>query len=215
MPAASTALVVLDLLGTLAFALNGAMTAIRTARLDIFGIVTLGMMTALGGGFLRDILLDDLPPATFQDWRYLAVAASGGLVAFLLGQRLDRLALPINVLDAAGLGLFAVTGTLKGLEWGLGVVQAMILGVVTAVGGGTLRDVMVRQVPAVLHSGLYAIPALLAAGLTAAVVAGGLPLVPWTVVAAAACFVMRMVGLRYDLHAPRPRDLRHTDGPLD
>ncbi|PFG32761.1 trimeric intracellular cation channel family protein [Sanguibacter antarcticus] len=211
MPTTTTALLVLDLTGTMAFALNGAMTAVRTARLDVFGIITLGMMTALGGGFLRDILLDDLPPATFLDWRYLAVAASGGIIAFFLGQRLDRLATPINVLDAAGLGLFAVTGTLKGLEWGLGVVQAIILGVVTAVGGGTLRDVVLRQVPAVLHSGLYAIPALVAAALTALVVAGDLHLVPWTIVAAAVCFVIRMVGVRYDLHAPRPRGAREQE----
>ena len=211
MPTATTTLVVLDLTGTLAFAINGAMTAVRTARLDIFGIITLGMMTALGGGFLRDILLDDLPPATFLDWRYLAVAASGGVIAFLLGKRLDRLATPINVLDAAGLSLFAVTGTLKGLEWGLGVAQAIILGVVTAVGGGTLRDVLVRQVPAILHSGLYAIPALAAAALTALVVAGDLPLVPWTVAAAAVCFAIRIVGVRYDLNAPRPRGVARDD----
>lgn len=211
MPSATTALVTLDLLGTLAFAINGAMTAVRTARLDIVGIVTLGMMTALGGGFIRDILLDDLPPTTFLDGRYLAVAAFGGLVAFVLGQRLEKLATPITVLDAAGLSLFAVTGTLKGLEWGLGSTQAIILGGVTAVGGGTLRDIMVRQVPAVLHSGLYAVPAFVAAGLTAAFHAGGLPLLPWTVVAAVVCFVIRLVGVRYDLHAPRPRDMKSRD----
>lgn len=211
MSTASTALVALDLTGTLAFAINGAMTAVRAARLDVVGVVTLGMMTALGGGFLRDILLDDLPPATFQDWRFLAVAAAGGVIAFALGQRLDRLEIPIVVLDAAGLGLFAVTGTLKGLDSGLGVVQSIILGTVTAVGGGTLRDIMVRQVPAVLHSGLYAIPAMVAAGLTAAVVTNGLPLVPWTVLAAAVCFVIRVVGVRYDLHAPRPRIIPDGD----
>lgn len=211
MPSATTALVSLDLLGTLAFAINGAMTAVRTARLDIVGIVTLGMITALGGGFIRDILLDDLPPTTFLDGRYLAVAALGGLVAFGLGQRLEKLATPINVLDAAGLSLFAVTGTLKGLEWGLGATQAIILGGVTAVGGGTLRDIMVRQVPAVLHSGLYAVPALIAAGLTAAFDAGGLPLIPWTIVAAGVCFAVRLLGVRYDLHAPRPRDMKSRD----
>ena len=211
MPSATTVLVSLDLVGTAAFAINGAMTAVRTARLDIVGIVTLGMITALGGGFIRDILLDDLPPTTFLDGRYLAVAACGGLIAFVLGQRLEKLATPINVLDTAGLSLFAVTGTLKGLEWGLGATQAIILGGVTAVGGGTLRDIMVRQVPAVLHSGLYAIPALVAAGLTAAFDAGGLALLPWTVVAAAVCFAIRLVGVRYDLHAPRPRDMKSRD----
>src|ERR687884_337489 len=101
-------LLALDLAGTFAFALNGALTAVRAARLDIVGVVTLGMITALGGGIIRDVLIDALPPATFGDWRYLVVAAGGGLVAFALGRRLDRLAGPIVVLDAAGLSLFAV-----------------------------------------------------------------------------------------------------------
>src|SRR6185503_21148585 len=108
MSTAAPALLALDLAGTLAFALNGALTALRVARLDIVGVITLGMITALGGGIIRDVLLD-VPPATFNDWRYLAVAAAGGLIAFALGQRLDRLAGPITVLDAVGLSLFAVT----------------------------------------------------------------------------------------------------------
>jgi uncharacterized membrane protein YeiH len=211
MPSASTALVSLDLLGTLAFAINGAMTAVRTARLDIVGIVTLGMMTALGGGFIRDILLDDLPPTTFLDGRYLAVAALGGLIAFVLGQRLEKLATPINVLDAAEDDrLRRAEPPLEAFERS-GDGEEAEPGGVTAVGGGTLRDVMVRQVPAVLHSGLYAVPALIAAGLTAAFDAGGLPLLPWTVVAAAVCFAVRLLGVRYDLHAPRPRDMKSRD----
>src|SRR3954451_12540957 len=112
--------VVLDLAGTFAFALNGALTAIKVARLDIVGLITLGMFTALGGGMIRDILLDALPPATFSDWRYLMVAAGGSLVAFVAGRSLDRLARPILVLDAAGLSLFAVSGALKGVEVDVG-----------------------------------------------------------------------------------------------
>src|SRR3954454_23353572 len=95
-------LLALDLTGTFAFALNGALTGLRVAPLDIVGVVTLGMITALGGGILRDILIDSLPPATFSDWRYLAVAATGSLVAFTLGRRLDRWINPIQVLDAVG-----------------------------------------------------------------------------------------------------------------
>src|SRR4051794_1733250 len=159
----------LDLLGTFAFALNGALTALRVARLDIVGVVTLGMITALGGGIIRDVMLGSLPPATFSDWRYLAVAAVGGLIAFTFGRHLERLNRLINVLDAAGLSLFAVTGASKALGLGLGPAQAVILGAITGVGGGTLRDVLVRQIPTVLSSGLYAIPALI--GATAIVVA--------------------------------------------
>src|SRR3954467_12911571 len=100
MSAGPPLLLALDLTGTFAFALDGALTALRLARLDIVGVVTLGMITALGGGIIRDILIDSLPPATFSDWRYLAVAACGGLLAFLFGGRLVRLSTPITVLDA-------------------------------------------------------------------------------------------------------------------
>lgn len=108
--AALPVLLVLDLAGTFAFAPNGALTAVRAGHLDLVGVITLGMITAVGGGILRDVLLSDLPLATFSDWRYLAVAASGGLIAFLFGKLLGRLSTSINVLDAAGLSLFAVTG---------------------------------------------------------------------------------------------------------
>ncbi|SDC91779.1 Uncharacterized membrane protein YeiH [Geodermatophilus telluris] len=203
MTAASPVLLALDLLGTFAFALNGALTALRVARLDVVGVVTLGVITALGGGIIRDVLLD-VPPVTFNDWRYLAVAAAGGLIAFVSGRGLDRLSAPITVLDAAGLSLFAVTGAGRALELGLGPAQAVVLGAVTGVGGGTLRDVLVRQVPSVLSSGLYAVPALV--GATATVVATALDAEgPGTAAGAAAlCFLIRMVGVRYDLHAPLP-----------
>jgi uncharacterized membrane protein YeiH len=197
-------LLALDLAGTFAFALNGALTAVRSARLDIVGVIALGMITALGGGILRDILIDDLPPATFRDWRYLAVAAGGGLVAFALGRHLDRMALPIDVLDALGLSLFAVTGATKALAFGLGAGQAVILGAVTGVGGGTIRDVLVRQVPSVLSSGLYAIPALAGATVAVATTRTGVYGIPAALGAAAVCFGIRMVGVKYGLNAPRP-----------
>src|SRR3954453_2331922 len=162
-------LLALDLTGTFAFAVNGALTRLRMARLDIVGVVTLGMITALGGGIIRDVLLGSLPPATFSDWRYLAIAAGGGLIVFVAGRHLERVVTPINVLDAAGLSLFAVTGASKAMELGLGPAQAVLLGAMTGVGGGTLRDVVIREIPSVLSSGLYAIPAL--AGATVAVVA--------------------------------------------
>ncbi|MCV2491170.1 TRIC cation channel family protein [Geodermatophilus sp. YIM 151500] len=196
-------LLVLDLLGTFAFALNGALTAVRTARLDIVGVVALAMTTALGGGVVRDVLLGDLPPATFGDWRYLAVAAGGGLLAFAFGRPLGRLLGPVTVLDAAGLALFAVTGASKALAFGLGPAQAVILGTLTGVGGGTLRDVLLRQVPTVLVSELYAIPAMLAATVTVVAVLTGTYGLPAALAAAALCFTLRLVGVRFGLNAPR------------
>jgi uncharacterized membrane protein YeiH len=197
-------LLVLDLAGTFVFALDGALVALRVARLDIVGAIALGMVTAIGGGIIRDLLIGAVPPATFSDWRYLTVATAGGLIAFLLGSRLERLSKPITVLDAAGLSLFAVTGASKALDFGLGAGQAIILGAITAVGGGTLRDVLVRRIPAVLESGLYAIPALIGSAITVAMISWGLFGPVTAVAAAAACFSLRMVGVRYDLNAPRP-----------
>jgi uncharacterized membrane protein YeiH len=198
----------LDLTGTFAFALNGALTAIKVARLDVVGVVTLGMITALGGGMIRDILLDALPPATFSDWRYLTVAALGSLVAFAFGRGLDRWATPILVLDAAGLSLFAVSGALKGLDFGFGPAQALILGAITGVGGGTLRDVLIREVPSVLTSGLYAIPALVGAFIVVGADRVGVADAPAAVVGATVCFFIRMVGVRYGIDAPGPPGTR-------
>lgn len=204
MPIDSPLLLTLDLVGTFAFALNGALTAVRAERLDIFGVITLGMFTGLGGGTIRDVLLDALPPATFVDWRYLALAAGGGLIAFILNRTLDRLSMTITVLDAVGLSVFAVLAAYKALDLGFGVPQAMIVGTVTAVGGGTIRDVMIGRIPTVLRSELYAIPALIAAGIAAAGYSFGHRGTVAALSAAAVCFVIRMVGVRFDLHAPRP-----------
>jgi uncharacterized membrane protein YeiH len=198
---------VLDLAGTFAFALNGALTAVRAAHLDIVGVITLGMITAVGGGIIRDVLLGALPPATFVDWRYLAVAAGGGLIAFLFSRWLIRFASPIDVLDAAGLSLFAVAGAGKALALGAGPAQAIILGAVTGVGGGTLRDVLIRRVPSVLSSGLYAIPALVGAALVVVFDTRGVHHVlgaPVALGAAVVCFGIRMVGLHFSLDAPKP-----------
>ena len=203
----TSVLLVLDLVGTFAFALNGALTAVRAVQVDVVGVITLGMITALGGGIIRDVLLGTLPPATFVDWRYLAVAAAGGVLVFLFSRGLRRFTIPIDVLDAAGLSLFAVTGAAKALELGVGPVQAIILGTVTGVGGGTLRDVLMRKVPGVLSSGLYAIPALVGAAVAVIAVSSGASQVlsaPVALAAAGVCFAIRIVGLLFGLNAPRP-----------
>ncbi|MEV7633174.1 TRIC cation channel family protein [Microbacterium sp. NPDC089318] len=200
---------VLDLLGTFAFGLNGALTAVRVARLDIVGVVTLGMITALGGGIIRDVMLDDLPPATFRDWRYLAVAAGGALLAFAFFRGLRRLAVPIEVLDAVGLSVFAVAGASKAMAYGLGPAQAVILGTVTAVGGGTIRDALVRRVPSVMSEGLYAIPALAAAAVTVVAILTGVGGLSAVIIAALVCFLIRIIGIRFKLEAPRPRGTEH------
>jgi uncharacterized membrane protein YeiH len=210
-----TLLLVLDLIGTFVFGLNGALTAVRVARLDVVGVVTLGMVTALGGGVIRDVLIGSIPPATFRDWRYFALAFGGGLIAFALSKRLQRLEMPIEVLDAIGLSVFAVIGANKAVNFGLGIWPAVLLGVVTAVGGGTIRDTLLRQIPTVLHSQLYAIPALVAAGITVAAMKAGVYGLPAALFAAAVCFLVRMLGVRFGLNAPRPPGTGSDPGSPD
>lgn len=205
-------LLALDLAGVFAFALNGAFTAVRQARLDIVGVLALGIITAIGGGIVRDVLIDALPPATFVDWRYLAVAAAGALFAFFLTRPLERLAVPMVVLDAAGLSLFCVTGASKALAFGLGAAQAVILGAVSGVGGGTIRDVLIGRVPSVLSSGLYAVPALLGATVTVVAVRLHVYGIVAALLAAGLCFGVRMIGVRFNLNAPAPRAGRHQAG---
>lgn len=212
MNGAPTPLLVLDLLGTFAFALNGGLTAVRVARVDIVGVLTLGMITAMGGGIIRDILLGDVPPATFRDWRYLAVAAGGALIAFAFSWLLHRLTMPIEILDAVGLSVFAVTGASKAMEFGLGPAQAIILGTITAVGGGTIRDALILKIPSVMSEGLYAIPALVAATITVVATLADVYGVTAAIIAAVVCWLIRIVGVHYKLNAPQPPRMRNTDG---
>src|SRR5918911_555778 len=195
-PQGSTVLLALDLAGTFAFGLSGGLVGVR-ARLDLFGIIVLATVVGLAGGITRDIILGALPPATFSDWRYLAGGAAAGLVAFFARPALERFSRPVDIFDAAGLSLFCVTGATKALAFDVGAVQAVLLGAITAIGGGVLRDILVRDIPMVLRSELYAIPALV--GATIIVVASGLghqsPAIAIT--AAAVCFLIRMVGLHF------------------
>ncbi|AFM15097.1 putative membrane protein [Mycolicibacterium chubuense NBB4] len=208
-------LLVLDLTGTFVFGLNGALTAVRTARLDVVGVVTLGMITALGGGVIRDGIIGAIPPATFRDWRYFTLAFAGGLIAFGLSRWLNRLEMPITVLDALGLSVFAVIGAAKAVEFGLGAGPAVLLGVVTAVGGGTIRDALLTEIPTVLRSELYAIPAMVAAAMTVAAMHLNIYGLPAALAAAAVCFAIRMVGVRFRLNAPRPPGARDGDGATE
>jgi uncharacterized membrane protein YeiH len=211
----STLMLVLDLAGTFAFGLSGGLAAVR-ARLDLYGVVILaGVVGLVGlvGGIIRDILLGALPPATFSDWRYLATAAVGGLVTFFAGPTLERLSHPLNVFDAAGLSLFCVTGATKALAFDVGPAQAVLLGVITATGGGMLRDVLVGEVPTVLRRELYAVPALIGAAIVVAVSVLGHGGAGAAIAAAMGCFLIRMAGLRFGLGLPTaPSERDKPDG---
>jgi uncharacterized membrane protein YeiH len=195
---------VLDLLGVFVFALSGATLALEK-KLDLFGVLVLAVVPALGGGLLRDVLLGALPPASLHQNRFLATAVVAGVVAFLAANRLHRVAGTVLVFDAAGLGLFVATGTAKALHAGLGVVPAMALGCLTGVGGGIARDVLVGVVPVVLRRELYAVPALLGAAVVCLGDGVGASAAATAAVAAGVVFAVRMLGVWRDWHFPVAR----------
>jgi uncharacterized membrane protein YeiH len=199
-----TLLLVLDLCGIFVFAISGALVGVRK-RLDVFGVLVLAGVTGLGGGFLRDVLIDATPPAALEDWRYLVVPVVAGLVTFVYHPAVGRLERVVNVFDAAGLGLFCVTGALKALEQGLGPVPATLMGVVTGIGGGMARDLLAGRVPVVFSGELYATPALL--GATWVVLAEGLdqPEVVLAIPAVLICFGLRVLALWRGWQAPLPK----------
>ena len=190
-----TLLLGFDLLGTFVFALSGAMLGVRR-RLDLFGVLVLAFAAATAGGITRDLLIGAVPPAAIADWRYIVVPVLAGLATFWWHPTIRRLQHPVLVFDAAGLGLFAVAGALKALAFELNPLAAVLLGVVTGIGGGMVRDVLVAEVPTVLHAELYAVAAL--AG--AAVVVGGqllqLPSTLLAIVGAVLCFGLRLLAIR-------------------
>jgi len=193
--------VVLDLVGTFVFAISGATAGIKH-KLDLFGILVLSFAAANAGGITRDVLIGATPPPAVSDWRYIVVSFLAGLVAFFWNPKLNRLHQVVLVFDAAGLAVFAVSGTLKALAFHLGPVPAMLLGMLTGIGGGMLRDVLVSEIPAVLSGDIYAVAAL--AG--AAVVVGGtklhLPLEPVTAAGAILCFALRLVAIKRGWNLP-------------
>ena len=197
---------VLDLGGVLVFALSGASLAVRR-RFDLVGMVVLATATGLGGGILRDALLGDLPPVALRDQLYLAMPLLGtGLV--LVGHHIvERLRRPVLVFDAAGLGLFSVVGSAKALDHGLGVLPSVLLGAMSAVGGGIIRDVLARDVPNVFRadSALYAVPATLGAAATAAASSHDMLGAPQASAIAAAVVVLRLLALRRGWGAPTAR----------
>ena len=199
----STLLLVLDLSGIFVFAISGALVAVRK-QLDVFGVLVLAGTTGLGGGFLRDVLIDATPPAALADWRYLLVPVAAGLITFVFHPLVGRLDRVLIVFDAAGLGLFCVTGALKALDFGLGPVPAALMGMVTGVGGGIARDLLAGRVPVVFSSELYATPALI--GAAWAVLASDWDQPVWVVAIPGVliCFGLRMLALWRGWQAPLP-----------
>lgn len=200
----NTLLVAFDLGGTFVFALSGATAGVKH-RLDLFGVLVLAFAAGNSGGIARDLMLGAIPPAAITDWRYIVVSVLAGLMTFYWHPVINRLSHPVLVFDAAGLALFAVSGAGKALALHAGPVAATLLGTLTAIGGGMVRDILVMEIPVVLRTELYAIAALLGAGV--AVVGGMLHLSPSgsSVAGAALCFGLRFVAMRRGWQLPKAR----------
>jgi uncharacterized membrane protein YeiH len=200
----SAFLVAFDLTGTFVFALSGATAAVRH-RLDAFGVLVLCFVTGNAGGITRDLLIGAVPPAAISEWRYVAVSVLAGLIVFFAYPLINRLSSPVLLFDAAGLGLFCVAGADKALAFHAGPVAATLLGMVTGIGGGMVRDLLVMEVPTVLRTELYAVAALLGAAFTVAGQRFGMPLHLAAPIGAALCIALRLLALHYHWHLPVAR----------
>lgn len=190
-------LTLFDFAGTFVFALSGATAGVRQ-RLDLFGVLVLSFAAAVAGGILRDVLIGALPPVAIRDWAYPVIAGVAALIVFFQYPLIERLKHPVQLFDAAGLALFAVLGTQKALMFGMNPLAAAMLGVLSGIGGGMVRDIMLAGIPTVLRAEVYAVAALAGAAI---VVAGELLAVPPHISMIAGgllCFVLRVLAIRHN-----------------
>ena len=207
----SPLLVTFELVGIFVFAISGALLAVRK-NFDVFGIAVLAEVTALGGGLLRDVVIGAVPPAAFTDLGYFLTPLLAALLVFFLHPEVERIQAGVNVFDAAGLGLFCVTGTVKAYDYGLGLTASAALGLATAVGGGVLRDVLANEVPSLLRwdRDLYAVPAIVGSALVVLCIRYD-ALTPVTSgLAVVTAFALRLLAMRFHWRAPRAWHRRST-----
>lgn len=198
---------ILDVGGTFVFAVSGALAGINR-RLDVFGILVLSFVTGSAGGITRDVLIGAVPPAALTDTRYLLVSVLAGLITFFWFPAVDKLRPPMLMFDAAGLAFFAIAGTEKALHFGLSPVMSAILGMLTGVGGGMLRDVLLTEIPHVLRSDLYAVAALSGAVIVVLGHIGGFPYWSSALCGGLLCFGLRYMAIRHGWRLPLARQPR-------
>ncbi|MEW2293930.1 trimeric intracellular cation channel family protein [Streptomyces sp. NPDC006743] len=200
-----------DVVGIFVFAISGALLAVRK-NFDVFGIAVLAEVTALGGGLFRDIVIGAVPPAAFTDLGYFLTPLIATLVVFFLHPHVERIQRAVYVFDAAGLGLFCVSGTTKAYDYGLSLTSSATLGLATAVGGGVLRDVLANEVPSLLRwdRDLYAVPAMVGATMVVLCIRYDALTPLTTALAVLTAFVLRLLAMRYHWRAPRAWNRRST-----
>ena len=208
-PALQFVLTALDLIGTFVFALSGAVAAAKRG-LDVFGLLVLSIVAATTGGIIRDVLIGAIPPVSLVDWRYFAISLLAGAVTFYWFPVLDRVKSPVQLFDAAGLAMFAVSGAQKALAYGLEPPMAALLGMLTGIGGGMARDIMLTEIPTVLRAELYAVAALAGGGV---VVLGEWLDLPSTVTIVAGlvmCLGLRLGSIYLGWHLPKVSTSKST-----
>jgi len=195
---------VLNLIGTFAFGLSGGILAVKK-RMDLFGVLVLSVSTGLGGGIVRDLILGHTPPATLTDWRYLGMAGLAGVLVFVWYNRIANHGTFITTFDAVGLSIFTVTGTVIALNAGLGPAPAALLGMLTGVGGGVVRDVLAAEIPLIFRSEVYAVASMLGAVIILVASQAGFSGILSEILAALATFILRMVSVQRGWRIPVAR----------
>ncbi|MDX3231038.1 trimeric intracellular cation channel family protein [Streptomyces sp. ME19-01-6] len=201
----------LELVGIFVFAISGALLGVRK-NFDVFGMAVLAEVTALGGGVFRDLVIGAVPPAAFTDLGYFIAPLVATAIVFFLHPEVERITAAVGVFDAAGLGLFCVTGTVKAYDHGLGLTFCAVLGMTTAIGGGVLRDLLAHEVPSLLRwdRDLYAVPAMVGATIAAFLIHYGALTGATSALAAAVAFLVRLMAMRFGWRAPRAWNRRST-----
>jgi len=209
-PALQVFLTALDFIGTFVFALSGAVAAAKRG-LDIFGVLVLSIVAATTGGIIRDVLIGAVPPAALVDWRYLAISLTAGILTFYRLAVIDRLRSPVQLFDAAGLAMFAVSGAQKALAYGLEPPMAALLGMLTGIGGGMARDIMLTAIPTVLRAELYAVAALAGAGVVVVGESLHLPSTATTLAGVVLCLGLRLGSIYCGWHLPKVTPSKSAD----
>ena len=204
--------ITLDLAGTFVFALSGAVAGIKN-KLDLFGVLVLSFAAANTGGIIRDVLIGAVPPGAISDWRYLGVSLLAGWVTFYFPSEIMRRWNPVQIFDAAGLALFAVSGAHKALLYGLNPIMATLMGMLTGIGGGMARDILLAEIPTVLRADLYATAALAGASVVVVANVATLPAAAGTLVGALLCFGLRVMALKRGWHLPISKTDRRRSKP--
>ena len=187
--------------GTFVFALSGALAGIKH-RLDLFGVLVLSFVAATSGGIIRDLLIGSVPPPGISDWRYIIVPITAGFATFYWGGRIDRMRSSVQIFDAGGLALFAVSGATKALDFHLGPISAVMLGTLTGIGGGIMRDVLTAEVPSVMRGDIYALAALAGASVVVIGRMTPLPSIVFALLGGVLCFGLRYAAIRRGWQLP-------------